>query len=201
LLVCPSRFCAGSHWQPATRWILGKVFERFAGDINASQGAVGEVLTIGAMQKLGKSVSRIQEWVPITGPNGTVIAHRVSDMFIDGVFADVKTVSPEGLARLMQFGTRPGAIVEDTLKESGQLFRDLIDMGNNEGTKKILVLPLHAAGREAEVLEAIFDGAQSPGTKDELMKMWKLKPGNTRDEGIFTDKITEIKENFEIVVL
>src|SRR5690606_383287 len=119
------------------------------------------------MQKLGKSVSRIQEWVPITGPNGTVIAHRVSDMFIDGVFADVKTVSPEGLARLMQFGTRPGAIVEDTLKESGQLFRDLVDMGNNKGTKKILVLPPHAKGREAEVLEAIFDGAESPGTKSD----------------------------------
>src|SRR5690606_41551474 len=59
------------------------------------------------------------------------------------------------------------AIVEDTLKESGQLFRDLIDMGNNEGTKKILVLPPHAKGREAEVLEAIFDGAESPGTKSD----------------------------------
>jgi hypothetical protein len=122
-------------------------------------------------------------------------------MFIDGVFADVKTVSPEGLAKLMQFGTKPGALVGGTLNESGQLFRDLIDMGNNEGRKKILVFPPHAAGREAEVLEAIFDGAQSPGTKDELMRMWGLVPGQPASESTFIGKITEIKENFEIMVL
>jgi hypothetical protein len=122
-------------------------------------------------------------------------------MFIDGVFADVKTVSPEGLAKLMEFGTKPGAVVEDKLKDSGQLFRDLVDMGNNKGAKRILVLPPHAKGREGEVLKAIFDGAESPGTKDELMKMWGLEPGRQASERIFTDKITEMKENFEIVVL
>ncbi|WP_370293807.1 hypothetical protein [Thalassolituus sp.] len=180
---------------------LGKVFEKFAGDINASQGAIGEALTIRAMQKLGRPVSRIQEWVPITGPDGTVIAHRVSDMFIDGVFADVKTVSPEGLAKLMEFGTKPGAVVEDKLKDSGQLFRDLVDMGNNEGTKKILVLPPHAEGREGEVLEAIFDGASSEGTKDELMKMWKLKPGDPDDETTFSTKLLEMQDDFEVMVL
>jgi len=110
-------------------------------------------------------------------------------------------VTPEGLAKLMQFGTRPGAVIEDSLKKSGQLFRDLIDIGNNEGTKKILVLPPHAKDREAEVLDAIFDGAQSPGTKNELMKMWGLVPGRQASERIFTDTITRLKENFEIVVL
>ncbi len=162
---------------------------------------IGEALTIRAMQKLGRPVSRIQEWIPITGPDGTVIAHRVSDMFIDGVFADVKTVTPEGLAKLMEFGTKPGAVVEDKLKDSGQLFRDLVDMGNNEGRRKILVLPPHAEGREGEVLKAIFDGAESPGTKDELMKMWKLEPGDPDDEIIFSQKIKKAENNFEIVVL
>lgn len=153
------------------------------------------------MQKLGRPVSRIQEWIPITGPDSTVIAHRVSDMFIDGVFADVKTVSPEGLAKLMEFGTKPGAVVEDKLKDSGQLFRDLVDMGNNEGRRKILVLPPHAEGREAEVLKAIFDGAESPGTKDELMKMWKLEPGNDAAEEIFADKLNKMQDDFEVMVL
>ena len=110
-------------------------------------------------------------------------------------------MSPEGLAKLMEFGTKPGAVVEDKLKDSGQLFRDLVDMGNNEGTKKILVLPPHAEGREGEVLEAIFDGASSEGTKDELMKMWKLKPGDPDDETTFSTKLLEMQDDFEVMVL
>ena len=180
---------------------LGKVFERFAGDINASQGAIGEMLTVGAMQKLGKTVSRIQERIPITGPDGTVYAHRVSDMFVDGVFADVKTVTPEGLAKLMQFGTRPGAVIEDSLKKSGQLFRDLIDMGNNPDTREILVLPPHAKDRVSEVKNAIFNGAGSPGTRNELMKMWGLDPGDAKQVEIFETKLESLKINFEVVVL
>jgi hypothetical protein len=101
----------------------------------------------------------------------------------------------------MQFGTKPGAIIDDKLKESGQLFRDLIDMGNNKGTKKILVFPPHAAGREAEVLDAIFDGAQSPGTKDELMRMWGLDPLDSDDVSTFKEKLTRIEGDFEIMVM
>ena len=190
-----------SKFDDADLEAIGKVFKKFGGNINESQGAIGEMLTVGAMQKLGRPVSRIQERISITGPDGTVYAHRVSDMFIDGVFADVKTVTPEGLAKLMQFGTKPGAIIDDKLKESGQLSRDLIDMGNNPDTRKILVLPPHAKDREAEVLDAIFNGANSPGTKDELMRMWGLVPGRQASERIFTDTITRLKENFEIVVL
>jgi len=139
--------------------------------------------------------------IPILGPDGTVYAHRIPDMYIDGVFADVKTLSPEGLAKLMEFGTKPGAIVDGQLKDSGQLFRDLVDMGNNEGTKKILVLPPHAEGREGEVLEAIFDGASSEGTKNELMKMWGLDPSKELDINTFDKRLDTIEKNFEVMVL
>ncbi|WP_370315303.1 hypothetical protein [Thalassolituus sp.] len=74
-------------------------------------------------------------------------------------------------------------------------------MGNNEGRRKILVLPPHAEGREAEVLKAIFAGARSEGTKTELMKMWKLKKGNPRDEDIFSEKLLEMQKHFEVMVI
>jgi|TARA_B100000029_G_scaffold434374_1_gene447712 hypothetical protein len=190
-----------SKFDDADLEAIGTVFKRFGGNINESQGAIGEMLTVFAMQKLGKTVSRIQERIPITGPGGKVYAHRVSDMFIDGVFADVKTVTPEGLAKLMQFGTRPGAVIEDSLKKSGQLFRDLIDMGNNPDTRKILVLPPHAKDRVSEVKNAIFNGAGSPGTRNELMKMWGLDPGDAKQVEIFETKLESLKINFEVVVL
>ena len=46
-----------------------------------------------------------------------------------------------------------------------------------------------------------MDGAESPGTKNELMKMWKLEPGDPDDEIIFSQKIKKAENNFEIVVL
>ena len=168
--------------------------------INASQGASLELLLIAQALAEGKKVTGIQKRIPIKNSANEIIGHRESDFFFDDVFGDSKAYAPKNLLSRMKEVTKPDYNSDDKSKPSGQLFRDILDMGNNKGLKKALYFPPHAAGKEADIKKAIIDGASAPETRDKLMSLWGL-PSNKNGLREFKERISEIENNIEIGVL
>jgi hypothetical protein len=177
---------------------VGKCFEYLGSSFTKSQGAVGELLVIGRFLKDGRTVNDLQKRVAILAQDGTRMGSRDSDLFVDGIFADVKMMDPKDLLTYVKLKVRPGSKIDENPTESGQFFRDLIDMGNNEGLKKMLIFPPHAKGKEGDILEAILDAAAEDRTRSYLMKAWGLDP---KDLKAFDDKLEGLMDKFIIEAL